>query len=141
MGQSYVRIHGILLKLYSDIASSDDNHDIVAELERVRELVCSSRCADSFLAYERYLDLIVLRRGACGLKDQLTLLDGAEFETALRRDPSQPFNVIGEALHRLRKGDRGRARQLLRRLAGSRYPARGMAQLLLGQLALGKIGA
>ncbi len=131
MGQSFVITHGLLLRLYADAVDGGSGDEIAARLEPVRDAVRAACCSASLIAYERYLDLIALRLAEPGLKDRLTLLSGPAFQTGLRADPSQPFNLIGEALCRLREGDRQRARQLLRRLAASRYPARRQAQLLL----------
>lgn len=131
MQRPFVFVHAVLLKLYSSVADGHQQSDLSAELQRVRDVAGSSGCAETLVAYERYLDLIVLRLDASALKERLTLLDDPKFERALRHDPSQPFNLIGKALSHLRTGDNRRARQLLRRLAASRYAERALAQRIL----------
>ena len=86
MQKSFVFIHELLLKIYLNI---EDIGDISEKLKEIRQLACSTHCADSLFAYERYLDLIALRLGSPELKKDLTLLDGLALKKAVRRDSSQ----------------------------------------------------
>lgn len=127
--------HRTLLQLYAEAPARQEAGTLESDLDRIRNTVSDAQCADLLTAYERFLSLIALRLDAPDLPGRLTLLDSDRFESGLRRDPSQPFLVIGAALAHLKEGRNVRAWQLLRRLAGSQYPERKLAQRLLGDLA------
>lgn len=131
MTNVFVVLHAELMNLYFGLCDSAPDSGIHERLAKLRDDVQCGQCADSLIAYERYLDLIARHLNDDGLRDRLTLLDESEFKRALNRDPSQPYALLGAALARRRQGDDRRARQLLRRLASSLYPERKLAQHLL----------
>ncbi len=130
-GQKIAANHTSLAKIYSEAIRNPELTDILGRLIQAREAVKPARCVDMLITFERHLDLIAQHLGIPGLRDRLTLLDGLSFEADLRRDPSQPYTLLGAALSQFRQGDLVRGSNLLRRLAVSGYPERKQAQRLL----------
>lgn len=138
---SFTFLHAELLDLYFGLCDGGSETEARQRLVRLRQEVERQECADSLVAYERYLELVARRLDDAGLTDRLTLLDDESFRKALGRNPSQPYALLGAALAQRRQGYDRRARQLLRRLAGSLYPERKLAQRLLSEYVLQSGGA
>lgn len=131
----FIAFHREMIDLYQTAVTAEEGEraGLLAKMEALRERIRPAGCAASLVAFERYLDLLCLRFGDPSLKDRLTLLDAESLERTLRRDPSRPAVLIGAALAWRRQGRPDRARQLLRRLAASRYPEHRTARQLLAQ--------
>lgn len=138
LSTSFSAHHRILLGIHTTARTAGSKKERQAAVEAMaglRDQIARSACAASIMSYETYLDLLCLLLRDPELKQRLTLLDAAAFEAALRNDPARADLLIGAALSHLYRKDFGRSRQLLTRLAASRYPEHRLAQILLRQTA------
>jgi hypothetical protein len=126
-------VHARILPVLRDGSPGPMPGPIGTTLAELRERLMQSFCVHAFLAYERYLDIFSIRTGNGDLQDQFTLVGSAFFEREFRKDPSQAGIVIGLALGKIRAGEVGRGRHLLRRIAASGFAERDLARQLLSR--------
>jgi hypothetical protein len=102
-------------------------------LHTVRARLMQSYCVDTFVAYERYLEIFSIRLGDRSIQDEFTLLGWDFFEREFQKDPSRSDIVVGLAFAKIKTRNVGRGRHLLRRIAASGFRERDLARQLLGR--------
>ncbi|MDT8853517.1 hypothetical protein RNZ50_00415 [Paracoccaceae bacterium Fryx2] len=127
--------HAQLLPVLRQDGSALESDPVRSVLHGLRQRLMLAYCVHAFVAYERYLDIFSLRLGNRSLQEAFTLAGWDFFEEEFRKDPSRPDIAIGLAVARIRAGDIGRGRHLLRRVAASGFRERDLARQLLGKLA------